>query len=169
MAPCSADASPPPPPPSPSQQACSMLAFSCMVNVGADVSARKFFVGIGVLVWLISMGLMALYVMGNSVGLPTVQLDLPGPLMGYSGRYSYEFLYYAVFSFFTAVAFLCGATHIDGQTGASAATFFMFVVMGTEVGAGFIEYKDLQDVQDAEYLPDPSGGAPASVAAPTAY
>merc|ERR1711934_610211 len=82
-----------------------------------------------------------------------------GPLMGYSGRYSYEFLYYAVFSFFTAVAFLCGATHIDGQTGASAATFFMFVVMGTEVGAGFIEYKDLQDVQDAEYLPDPSGGA----------
>merc|ERR1711903_367121 len=115
----------------------SMLAFSCMVNVGADVSARKFFVGIGVLVWLISMGLMALYVMGSSVGLPTVQLDLPGPLMGYSGRYSYEFLYYTVFSFFTAVAFLC-------------------VVMGTELGAGFFEYQDLQEVQDAEYLPDPS-------------
>merc|ERR1711903_267517 len=107
----------------------SMLAFSCMVNVGADVSARKFFVGIGVLVWLISMGLMALYVMGNSVGLPTVQLDLPGPLIGYSGRYSYEFLYYTVFSFFT------------------------FVVMGTELGAGFFEYQDLQEVQDAEYLP----------------
>ena len=150
-------------------QLCSMLAFSCMVNVGADGSARKFFVGIGVLVWLISMGLMALYVMGNSVGLPTVQLDLPGPLIGYSGRYSYEFLYYAVFSFFTAVAFLCGATHVEGQTGASAATFFMFVVMGTELGAGFFEYQDLQEVQDAEYLPDPSGGAPASVAAPTAY
>ncbi len=146
-----------------------MLAFSCMVNVGADGSARKFFVAIGVIVWLISMGLMALYVMGNSVGLPTLQLDLPGPLIGYSGRYSYEFLYYAVFSFFTAVAFLCGATHVAGQTGASAATFFMFVVMGTELGAGFIEYKDLQDVQDAEYLPDSSGGAPASVAAPTAY
>merc|ERR1711959_813117 len=64
-------------------------------------------------------------------------LDLPGPLIGYSGRYSYEFLYYAVFSFFTAVAFLCGATHVAGQTGASAATFFMFVVMGTELGAGF--------------------------------
>merc|ERR1711904_640430 len=128
------------------QFACSMLAFSCMVNVGADGSARKFFVAIGVIVWLISMGLMALYVMGNSVGLPTLQLDLPGPLIGYSGRYSYEFLYYA-----------------------SAATFFMFVVMGTELGAGFIEYKDLQDVQDAEYLPDSSGGAPASVAAPTAY
>merc|ERR1712072_140221 len=59
------------------QFACSMLAFSCMVNVGADVSARKFFVGIGVLVWLISMGLMALYVMGNSVGLPTLQLRVP--------------------------------------------------------------------------------------------
>mmetsp|Transcript_1869 Transcript_1869/g.5162 ORF Transcript_1869/g.5162 Transcript_1869/m.5162 type:complete len:174 (-) Transcript_1869:58-579(-) len=150
----------------------SLIAFSCMASAGVGEEPRlQYFVAAGVMVWLLSMGLLIAFTLLGYTHTPLVSLEWQGPVVQLTGRLSLELIYYLVFTIMAFAAFVCGASGAKGKPGtAGAATFFMGLVLGTLGFGSFVEYSLLAEDADPTLLGAPPSQAPnAAVPPPTAY
>merc|ERR1711975_14985 len=122
--------------------------------MGASHSSLQYVVAIGVLIWLINMGLALMMLLGHREKIHS-KLELG---------------YYGIFTLLSFVAFICGAASPISSGAikfATACLFFDTVLIG---GSGYLSYKEMQENGPGSFGGIlPGGGNPSMASQEGAY